>query len=70
MIYLDYSATTPVNKKVLDEYYQFNIEHFANPNSSHKLGLLVKEKIDETTRKIQHILNADNYEVIYTSGAT
>ncbi|XFA99191.1 cysteine desulfurase family protein [Candidatus Izemoplasma sp. B36] len=70
MIYLDYSATTPVNKKVLDEYYQFNIEHFANPNSSHQLGLLVKEKIEETTKKIQYILNADAYEVIYTSGAT
>ena len=70
MIYLDYSATTKVDKRVLDEYYKFNLDYFANPNSNHELGLLAKKKIDVTTDKIKDILETPNHEVIYTSGAT
>ncbi len=70
MVYLDYSATTPVDKKVLDNYVLFNKKHFANPNSTHELGKLVKKEIDNSTKEINDILGCENYEVIYTSGAT
>ncbi len=70
MIYLDYSATTPVNPEVLDAFHKFNLEHYGNPNSSHELGVFAKSKVEETSLKIKNILHVQNYEVIYTSGAT
>ena len=39
MIYLDYAANTPIEKEVLDTYYQATMKYFANPNASHTLGL-------------------------------
>ena len=50
MIYLDYAANTPIEKEVLDTYYQATMKYFANPNASHTLGLQAKEVIDQTTR--------------------
>ncbi len=70
MIYLDYSATTPVNNEVLEAYTKFNQDYFANPNSNHELGLLTKQKIEEATEDIKKVLGVDAFEVIYTSGAT
>lgn len=70
MIYLDYSATTPVNKDVLDAFNEVNLKIYGNPNSSHELGVYAKNMIDDTTKKIKNILHASDYEVIYTSGAT
>lgn len=70
MNYLDYSATTPPDKRVLDMFQNVNMELYGNPNSTHELGILAKQKILETTLNIQKILNCYNYEVIYTSGAT
>ena len=43
MIYLDYAANTPIEKEVLDTYYQATMKYFANPNASHTLGLQAKE---------------------------
>lgn len=70
-IYLDYSASTPVNKEILDKFYQDNLEFVGNSNSIHKLGRICKEKIDLTTENILNsFLINDEYEVIYTSGAS
>lgn len=70
MIYLDYSATTPVNPDVLNAYNEFNLKYFGNPNSTHELGLLASHQVNKATKEIQEILKAETYEVIYTSGAT
>ena len=70
MNYLDYSATTPVDPRVLDVFTKMNLDYFGNPNSTHELGFLSKTKVQETTDSIKTILQAENYEVIYTSGAT
>lgn len=70
MNYLDYSASTPVDKDVLEAFNKTSLETFSNPNSSHELGILAKKLIDETTINIKNILTAKNFEVIYTSGAT
>ena len=69
MIYLDYSATTPVNKEVLDTFVKVSTDFIGNPNSLHKLGLESKKIIDASTNQIKKILNVD-HEVIYTSGAS
>ena len=70
MVYLDYAANTPVDKRVLDKYYSTMLECFANPNSSHKLGLLAKEKIDKASLKIAKYFHIKPTEIIYTSGSS
>ena len=74
-IYLDYAANTPVDQEVLNAFNDATIKYFANPNSTHPLGVEVKNKIDETTAKIIDELKSDanlddDMEVIYTSGSS
>lgn len=70
MIYLDYSATTPVNDEVLDTFCKVSRNFVGNPNSLHKLGVEAKKLIDASTRQIEDILKLHDKEVIYTSGAS
>lgn len=70
MVYLDYSATTPVNSEVLDTYVKVTEKYIGNPNSMHKLGVEAKNLIDAATMQIKDILKIKNGEVIYTSGAS
>lgn len=70
MVYLDYAANTPVEKEVLDLYYETCLKHYANPNSVHKLGRDAKALIDKATKNIAKNLNVLPEEIIYTSGAT
>ena len=70
MIYLDYSATTPVDKRVLSTFNKVCLEYPGNSNSLHKLGMASKELEDYATSKIEELLKLDNSEIIYTSGAT
>ena len=46
MIYLDYSATTPVNDSVVDTYVKVCKEYIGNPNSLHKLGIEAKRYME------------------------
>lgn len=70
MTYLDYSATTPVNKDVLDSFNKVTTNFIGNPNSLHRLGVEAKELIGEATHQIAQILNIKDDEIIYTSGAS
>ena len=70
MIYLDYSATTPVNEEVLNSYIEATKKMVGNPNSLHKLGIEAKSLIDAATRQIANILKVKPNEIIYTSGAS
>lgn len=70
MIYLDYAASTPVDKKVLDLYYDTVLKYYANPNSNHKLGIEARNLIDDSTNNIASILGVLPCEIIYTSGAS
>ena len=70
MIYLDYSATTPVDDEVIDTYSRVCREFIGNPNSLHKLGLESKKLIDASTNQIAKILKIKPNEIIYTSGAS
>ena len=69
MIYLDYSATTPVNDEVIESYSKACREYIGIPNSLHRLGLESKKVIDAATSQIVSILNVKPSEIIYTSGA-
>lgn len=70
MIYLDYSATTPTDKKVLEVFNKVCQEYYGNSNSLHKLGMKSKELEEYATKKISKILNVKENEIIYTSGAS
>lgn len=69
MLYLDYSATTPVNKDVLESFNNACLEYIGNANSLHKLGNNSNNLINEATNQIKEILKTDK-EVIYTSGSS
>ena len=70
MVYLDYSATTPVLPEILDSYIKVTNEYFGNPNSLHGLGTKSQELLKEATKQICDILNIKENEPIITSGAT
>lgn len=75
IIYLDYAANTPVDHEVLKVFNEATIKYYANPNSTHKLGLLAKERIDKTTENIIKMFQekcnlSDDMELIYTSGSS
>lgn len=71
VIYFDYSATTPVDDRVLKAYEKATHRFIGNPNSTHSLGREGKTEIDKTILKIQELLHIDSsYEIIFTSGAS
>lgn len=70
MIYLDYNATTPVDKRVLDTFNKVCMEYPGNSNSLHSLGIRSKELEDYATEEIARMLKVKKSEIIYTSGAS
>ena len=70
MIYLDYSATTPVDEEVIETYAKVCRDFIGNPNSLHKLGVEAKKLIDASTDQIAKILGVKPTEIIYTSGSS
>lgn len=70
MIYLDYAANTPADEQVINTFSEVSREFIANPNSTHKLGVLASERLNESTRNIAEILEVSENEIIFTSGAS
>ena len=70
IIYLDYSATTPANKEVVDTFSKVSLEYTGNPNSLHKLGVEAKKLMDASIKQISTLLGVKETEVIFTSGAS
>lgn len=71
MIYLDYSATTPLRKEVFDEMIKYFFDEFGNPSSLHKKGQEALKAIDLSRNKIKELIKADYFrEIIFTSSAT
>ena len=70
MVYLDYSATTPVIDEVLDSFNTVTKEFFGNANSLHSLGLKSRELLTSARKQICDILKIKDDEMIFTSGAT
>ena len=70
MIYLDYSATTPVSYEVLDTISKVTKEFIGNANSLHALGVKSANLLESATKQIADIYGISPNEIIYTSGAT
>ena len=70
-IYLDYNATTPVDKRVLDKMLPYFSESFGNSASrSHLFGWTAQEAVENARLQVADLLNAESKEIVFTSGAT
>ena len=69
-IYLDYTADTPVDERVLSVYTETARTYFANPNSVHSFGNGAKQIIDDSLVKMAELLHISSEELILTSGAS
>ncbi|AHM56544.1 cysteine desulfurase IscS [Peptoclostridium acidaminophilum DSM 3953] len=69
-IYMDYAATTPIKKEVVDAMMPYLTEHFGNPSSVHGFGRDVKKVIDESRDKIAKAVNAKPEEIFFTGGGS
>ncbi len=70
MIYLDYSATTPISYDVLDSYNKASKDYIGNPNSIHALGVKSKELLNSAVEQMTNLLHIEKEELTFTSGAT
>ncbi len=70
MVYLDYAATTPVDKRVLESFDRTCLEYIANPNSLHSEGVKAKKLMEAAVNQVATLLNVKDDEIIFTSGAT
>jgi len=70
-IYLDYSATTPVDPRVAEKMIPWLTEHFGNPASrSHGYGWEAEEAVENARAEVAKLVNCDPKEIVWTSGAT
>ena len=70
-IYLDYSSTTPIDQRVVDQMIPYLREEFGNPASrSHSFGWRAEEAVENARRQVAALVNADAKEIVWTSGAT
>jgi cysteine desulfurase len=70
-VYLDYSATTPVDPRVVDAMLPFLREDFGNPASrSHAFGWKAEEAVEAARQNVASLVNCDAKEIVWTSGAT
>jgi cysteine desulfurase len=70
-IYLDYSATTPVDPRVVDKMIPWLYDHFGNPASrSHAYGWDAEHAVEEAREQVAALVGCDAKEIVWTSGAT
>lgn len=69
-VYLDYSATTPVKKEVLDEMLPYFTEHFGNPSSLYSIAQESKKALDTARERVASLINANPNEVFFTAGGS
>ncbi len=68
--YLDYAATTPVDKKVFEEMQPFFSKEYGNTASLHKMGEIAKDAMENAREKISKKTNGKDHKLIFTSGGT
>lgn len=70
-VYLDYSATTPVDPRVVDKMVPWLYEQFGNPASrSHSFGWDAEAAVEQARVDVASLVDADPREIVWTSGAT
>ncbi|MEZ5196214.1 MAG: cysteine desulfurase family protein [Bacteroidales bacterium] len=69
-IYLDYNATTPVDKEVADAMRPYLEDYFGNPSSTHEYGIKTKKAVMLARKQVAGLINCEPDEIIFTSGGS
>ena len=69
-VYLDHSASTPVDQRVIESMMPYFSEVYANPSSSHRMGRKAEQAIEDARATVAKILNCKRTEVVFTSGGS
>src|SRR4030043_498420 len=70
MIYLDYNATTPIDKSVADAMLPYIQTNFGNPSSSHEYGIKAKKAVETAREQVANLLGVKPFEILFTSGGS
>ncbi|HEY7425266.1 MAG TPA: cysteine desulfurase family protein, partial [Gemmataceae bacterium] len=66
----DYNATTPLDPAVIDAMLPYLKEHFANPSSTHSLGKIAHNAIEQARQQVAQLMGAEPDEIVFTGGGT
>ena len=69
-IYLDYQSAKPVDPRVVEGMSKYFSDEFGNPSALHQVGDVATDALEESRKKIAEFINADEDEIVFTSGAT
>jgi cysteine desulfurase len=69
-VYLDYASTTPIDKRVLNEFVSLSKDFFGNPSSIYAEGVIAKNKLHESRKIVADFLSCRSHEIFFTSGGT
>jgi cysteine desulfurase len=69
-VYLDHSATTPIDARVLDAMLPYLRDQFGNASSVHQFGQTARAAVDKARRQVAGLINSRPNEIIFTSGGT
>jgi len=69
-IYLDYNATTPIDKEVVQAMQPYLADYFGNPSSSHSFGIETKKAVENARKQVATLINCKPHEIIFTSGGS
>src|SRR5262252_3073373 len=69
-VYLDHSATTPVDPRVLEAMLPYLRDQFGNASSIHQFGQEARSAVDKARRSVASLINARPNEIVFTSGGT
>jgi cysteine desulfurase len=69
-VYLDYQSAKPVDPRVIEGMSKYLHEAFGNPSALHQVGDVATDALEESRKAIAKFINADEDEIIFTSGAT
>src|SRR5437899_1884989 len=69
-VYLDHSATTPIDPRVVEALLPYLSERFGNASSVHSFGQEARAAVDRARRKVAALIGARANEIVFTSGGT
>ncbi len=70
MVYFDYVNGCPVDERVIEAMLPYMTDEIGNPSSVHSMGLKAKNAMDEARKKVSNLINGEEGDIVFTSGAT